>query len=121
MEPICPICHNPLQPTWYFCPNCGKNLKEKPFSISILKQIFIYSVSFFLTPLGLTWGIKYVRSPDPKVRTVGIISIFFTVISLVLMIIVFKNFIDQYSKILNNISGSGNNNNINDILKNYGY
>lgn len=100
---LCPICKYQIQSDWFFCPNCAKELKEKVPEISIGKQILIYSVSFFLTPLGLGWGLKYIRSKDQKVKIVGVISIILTVLSIVLMIGTFKNFIDQYAKMFNNI------------------
>ena len=100
---LCPVCQFKIQSDWFFCPNCGKGLKEKPLVISIGKQIIIYLVSFFLTPLGLGWGLKYVRSTDKKVKTIGIISIVLTVLSIILISMVFKSFIDQYSKVLNNL------------------
>ena len=98
----CEKCKYQIQPEWYFCPNCGKVLKEKPISISIRKQILIYLVSFFLAPLGLGWGIKYIRYKDNKVRLVGLIAILLTIISLGLLILTFKNIMDQYPKLLNN-------------------
>lgn len=100
---LCPTCQYKTLPDWYFCPNCGKNLKEAPLDVSIGKQILIYSVSFFLTPLGLGWGLKYVKSKDNKIKTIGIISIVLTVISIIFMMIASKSFIDQYTKMLNNI------------------
>lgn len=100
---LCPACQFKIQNDWFFCPNCGRNLKEKPPEISIGKQIIIYLVSFFLTPLGLGWGLKYVRSTDKKVKTIGIISIVLTILSIILVSMVFKGFIDQYSKVLNNL------------------
>lgn len=100
---LCPICQFKVQSDWFFCPNCAKELKEKVPEISIGKQILIYLVSFFLTPLGLGWGLKYIKSKDNKIRNIGIISIVLTVVSIILMIIASKSFIDQYAKILNNI------------------
>lgn len=100
---VCPVCHANMNSGWYFCPNCGKELKSAPLNISIGKQIVIYLVSFFLTPLGLGWGLKYVVSKDPKMRMVGIISIALTILSIALLIGISKNFIDQYAKTLNNI------------------
>lgn len=91
---------------WYFCPNCGKVLKDKVPVITISKQIIIYLVSFFLAPLGLGWGFKYVRSKDTKVRIIGIISILLTAASIILMFVVFNSYLDKYSKMLNNM-GSG--------------
>lgn len=76
---------------------------EKVPEISVPKQILIYFVSFFLTPLGLGWGLKYIRSNDRKTRIIGIISIALTIISILVLIQISKNFIDQYSKILNNL------------------
>ena len=100
---LCPTCHYIIMNEWYFCPNCGKNLKEAPLDVSIGKQILIYLVSFFLAPLGLGWGLKYVKSKDSKIKTIGIVSIVLTVASIILMIIASKSFIDQYAKMLNNI------------------
>ena len=100
---LCKVCGFNIQGDWFFCPNCAKELKEKTPVISVLKQILIYSVSFFLPPLGLGWGLKYIRSKDSKIKIIGIISIVLTVLSIILTIGVFKNFIDQYSKILNNL------------------
>ncbi len=98
----CPHCKYQIQADWYFCPNCGKMLKEKPIVISIGKQIIIYLVSFFLAPLGLGWGLKYITKNDPKVKMVGAIAIILTVLSIIIMFVVFKNFMDQYANILNN-------------------
>jgi len=50
---VCPTCHQPVSPEDYFCPNCGKDLKAKPLSVSITTQIGIYLLSIFLPPLGL--------------------------------------------------------------------
>lgn len=100
---LCPACQYKIQADWFFCPNCAKELKEKIPEISLGKQILIYAVSFFLTPLGLGWGLKYVKSADKKIRMIGIISIVLTVLSMILMIISAKGFIDQYAKLLNNL------------------
>lgn len=100
---LCPTCKYKIQSDWFFCPNCAKELKEKVPEISIGKQIMIYSVSFFLSPLGLGWGLKYVKSKDSKIKTVGIVSIVLTVVAIMLMVLSAKSFIDQYAKILNNI------------------
>jgi hypothetical protein len=100
---LCPICQYKTQSDWYFCPNCGKELKEKPPVISVFKQIIIYLVSFFLTPLGLGWGLKYIRYKDRKTKIIGMISIILTIVSIILMFGAAKNFIDQYAKTLNNI------------------
>ena len=99
----CSFCKFNIQNDWFFCPNCGKQLKEKEITITTSKQILIYFVSFFLAPLGLGWGLKYIRSKDNKIRTVGIISIVLTVLSIIMLIFATKSFIDQYIKLLNNL------------------
>ena len=99
---LCPVCKYQTQGDWFFCPNCTKELKEKVPVISILKQIWIYLVSFFFSPLGLIWGIKYIRSQDKKVKTIGIIAISLNVIAIILMLTTLKSFIEQYAKIFNN-------------------
>ena len=99
----CAFCHFATQPDWYICPNCGKPFKEKAPDISVFKQVYIYGISFFLAPLGLVWGLNYIRANDKKARMVGLISIALTVLSIILIIVVFKKFIDQYANILNNI------------------
>ncbi len=78
----CPACQFPISENFFFCPNCGKKIKEAPISVSIEKQIGIYALSVLLPPLGLWPGIKYLREKDSKVRTVGIIAIALTIISI---------------------------------------
>ena len=99
---LCPACKYQTQSGWYFCPNCAKELKEKVPVVSISKQMLIYFVSFFFTPLGLGWGLKYIRSKDNKIKTIGIISIVLTVLSIIMMISGLKSFFEQYAKIFNN-------------------
>lgn len=98
----CPSCQQEIQPDWYFCPNCAKALKEKVPEISVGKQILIYLVSFFLAPFGLGWGLKYVRSKNTRVRLIGTVAIILTAVSIFLMFTIFKSYVDQYSKMLNN-------------------
>lgn len=100
---FCSACQFKTESDWFFCPNCAKELKEKVPIISIPKQILIYFVSFFFSPLGLVWGIKYARSHDRKVRVIGIIAIILNISSIILMIIASKNFIEQYTKTINDL------------------
>src|SRR4030066_1000790 len=83
---ICPVCHTEVKPTDYFCSNCGKNLKPEAPSTSLNKQIIIYLESFFLPPYGIIIGLRYLKAGDSKSKTVGIISIVLTIISLLILI-----------------------------------
>lgn len=45
-----------------------------------MNQALLYIGSVFLPPMGIVWGIKYLKQPDQKSRYVGIIAIAVTVI-----------------------------------------
>jgi len=73
---LCPVCHQPILPTYYFCPNCGTNLNTQPLSTSIGKQIGIYAFSIILPSILFLFitrwpGLKYFRSSDPKAKKIG--------------------------------------------------
>ena len=93
----CPVCHLEVRPSDYFCFNCGKNLKPKPLSTSLTKQILIYLESIFLPPMGFLWGIRYLRQKGSASRAIAIIAIILTVVSLVLLI----KFTNDLAKIIN--------------------
>jgi Double zinc ribbon len=83
---LCPQCHQPVTPTEYFCPNCGKKLNEPGLSTSITAQILLYGFSIglpIIAFLAITkWqAIDYVKSPDPKAQQMGWIAIALLVIS----------------------------------------
>ena len=81
---LCPSCHIEVRPTDYFCFNCGKNLQEKPPSITVESQILLYLGSVFLPPMGIIWGLKYLRRPDQKSRTVGWVAVILTLVCILL-------------------------------------
>jgi hypothetical protein len=73
---ICPVCHEPILSTYYFCPNCGTKVNEAPLSTSLGTQTWIYAQSIIL-PMVLflfitRWpGIKYFKSDNPKAKRIG--------------------------------------------------
>lgn len=77
---ICKSCRRENLPSFYFCPNCGKELNPKPLSTSIIRQIGIYLLSIFLPPLGLWPGIKYLKGKTANEKTIGAIAISLTLI-----------------------------------------
>jgi len=103
----CPKCFAEASEAAYFCYNCGQVLKPRPESTSISRQLLVYFISFFLAPFGLAFAFKYLNQPDQKSKTIGIISIILTVISIGAVLLVGKTFIDQQYGMLQSINNGG--------------
>ncbi len=101
----CPSCALPILADFYYCPNCGKGLRPKAISVSVVKQIGVYLLSFFLAPLGLYPAFKYLRQPDPKTKMIGWIAVILTFIGISITIYMFANFMQQVSSTLDSIGG----------------
>jgi hypothetical protein len=82
MEPIsngqnvCPTCHQPILPQYYFCPNCGTKLNSAPLKTDALTQAGIYAFSIILPLICFIFvtrwpGVKYFKSNDPKAKQIG--------------------------------------------------
>lgn len=80
--------------------------------MTLKKQIGIYAMSILLPPLGLWPGIKYIFQKDEKIKTVGIIAVILTIISIIVNLWLFMNII--------NSATSGVNSSINQF-QNLGY
>ena len=83
MEPsaptICTVCHQPILPSYYFCPNCGTKINAAPLSTTVLTQTWIYAFSIILPIICFIFvtkwpGIKYVKSNDPQAKRIGYIA-----------------------------------------------
>jgi len=83
----CPVCSSLVDTTAFFCPICGKNLKEKPLSTGIGTQIGLYAVSVLLPPLFIGRTIKYLKSAEPKAKQIGVISLILTIVVLLTTIL----------------------------------
>jgi len=103
-EEICSVCHQAVLTEYYFCPNCGNNLKEKPQAISALVQAGIYTLAIFVPPLGLWPGLKYLTKKGESAKRVGIIAIALTLISSILTIwaifSLFSSYLNQMNSFL---------------------
>jgi len=100
-QTTCPQCKGNITLLDYFCPVCGKKLKEKPLTTTFSKQLWIYLVSFFLPPLGIWPAVKYIRAPDEKSKRIGWAAIILTIISVLITIRLTMSFINSFNKQLN--------------------
>ena len=88
---FCPVCHQPILPQYYFCPNCGANLHPAPLPTTPAAQtnLYIWSVvTPMLAFLSLSkWqGLKYYRSADPKAKQMGSTAFALIIISTLVVI-----------------------------------
>ena len=78
MDLTCKRCGQPIQESFYFCPNCGKKIKEPPPSTSIAAQTVVSLVSFFFPPLGLIYAYRYSRHGGSKERYIAVAAVVIT-------------------------------------------
>ena len=88
---VCPYCHQPILPTYYFCPNCGTKINAAPLSTSAASQIGIYAFSIILPMICFLFvtrwpGLKYFRSKDPQTKQIGLNAIVILALSTVFTI-----------------------------------
>ena len=104
---ICPNCHFPTKPEYYFCPNCGTKLTEPPIGTGLVDQLLLYSFSIILPwilYLAITkWqGIKYLRAPDRNAKQIGLIALILLVVSSIIAFwlydVWFQNFLNGFSQ-----------------------
>jgi hypothetical protein len=117
VSPICPRCHLPTKPEYYFCPNCGAKLTEPPLGTGVVDQLLLYAFSIVLpwiAYLAITkWqGIKYLRAPDRDTKRIGIIALILLVASSIvafwLVTVLIQGYIQQSLTDVSNInSGLG--------------
>ncbi|RJR28403.1 hypothetical protein C4564_05465 [Candidatus Microgenomates bacterium] len=109
MDPTCPACHIAIRATDYYCFNCGKNLRPAPLPTTWQKQLEIYLGSLLLPPLGIVWGVRYLREKDKQAQIVGAIAIVVTVVTLVVVtkvsIDLFNNLNNQINSQIQNLQG----------------
>jgi hypothetical protein len=105
----CKSCGAQVNDSFYFCPNCGKKLKEPPFKFSIGKSIGLLLFSFLFPPFGIIPGAKYFLKNDVKAQVIGLLAIAITIISSILLVILTINIVNRtmetYSQIMKLQSG----------------
>jgi DNA-directed RNA polymerase subunit RPC12/RpoP len=111
MEPqvACSKCKQSISAQDYFCPNCGKKIKDKPLSTTIARQFLVYILSISLPPLGLWPAVGYLKQKDEKSRMIGFIAIALTLISAGVTIWLTLTFMSTFNQQLNQqLNGSLN-------------
>ncbi len=96
---ICESCHTVSPATFFFCPNCGHNLRPKPLSTTILKQAGLYLLAFLLPPLGLWPGIKYLKGKTDAEKIVGAVLVILTVVSIIITLWLFLGALNSFQKL----------------------
>ena|SRR3989344_1614838 len=103
MSNVCKYCKAGVAENFYFCPNCGKKIKEPPFKFSWGKTIAILLESILFPPFGLIPGIRYFLKNDHKAQIIGVVAISLTIISTIVGIMftinLFKGTIKTYNDI----------------------
>ena len=103
----CSECGHEVSDEALSCPNCGHPLKFRSENTSILKQILVYFVSFFLAPFGLGYAFKYLKQSDKKSKIIGIISLILTFFAIITVIVIAKKYLEQEYGFLNLINNGG--------------
>jgi uncharacterized membrane protein YvbJ len=107
LEITCPSCKSIVPADVFFCPNCGKQLKDKPPATTAWRQIVVYSISLFVPPFGLFYAWKYIKQGDSKSKMIAIISIILTIISLIFTFWTMGDLINSINKSVNQINSLG--------------
>ena len=101
MNTFCRYCQKEIPEDSYFCPVCGKKLREKEEKISLIKEIFIYIICFIFVPFGMHWFFKYVRSADGTKKRVAFMSLVITLIAVATTVSVTYNYIQSIKGYMN--------------------
>lgn len=98
---LCKYCSQPVDKDAYFCPSCGKKLKEKEASLSAGALLWLFILSTLLPPLGLGVTIRYIKSEDEKAKMIGWISLIVMILAILIGIWVAKGAMDNFNQQLN--------------------
>ena len=99
----CKYCHLKVSIGDYYCPNCGKKLKNKPVSTGLWALVWLFILSAFFPSLGLGLTIRYIRSADNKSKIIGWISLLITVIAFVGALLAVKVVLETFNQQMNSL------------------
>lgn len=101
----CANCGNPIAESYFFCPYCGKKLKEPPPSTSLGRQIWIYFLAVTFPLFVIAPGIAYIVQKDEKSKIIGIVALLTASISFLVSLYFAVLFYRQFGEILSNPLG----------------
>lgn len=90
----CKYCHLPVTLQDFYCPHCGKKLKDKPVSTDLWPLVWLFVLSTLLPPLGIGLTIRYIKSEDQKAKSIGWISLMVTGLALIAAVYASKAILD---------------------------
>ncbi len=99
MSYVCTSCQKLVETPGDFCPFCGQQNIEAPPGLSNGQKMKIYSVSFFLAPLGLIWFFKFYKDEDPLKRKAGYYALAITLVVVFGSLITGKLILNKFEKI----------------------
>jgi len=100
----CKECGHEISDEALACPNCGKPQRNKSLSVSLSRQITVYSISLLLPPFGFWYVWKYLRQRDSKSKKIGIAALILTIISIIFTIWFTKRLVNSINQTLNSIN-----------------
>ena len=98
---VCKYCSLPISREDFFCPHCGKKLKEKPVSLGIWSLLWLLILSTLVPPFGIGLTIRYIRAEDKRARTIGWISLIITIVALVATVWISIGLMDSINQQVN--------------------
>lgn len=89
MDPqaTCPACRRGVQPDYFYCPYCGKNIRPAPLPTTIPQIIKVCIASAIVMPYGLYMGVRYLRQTDERSRYTGIMVLGVTIIIFLIQLV----------------------------------
>lgn len=82
---FCPFCKATIYADYFYCPQCGKQVRKKALSVGIWQQISIYLVSILFPPFGLIPALRYLTSFGTKAKIIGGIALILSILSIMLV------------------------------------
>lgn len=100
-NPVCKSCQNLISTTYFFCPYCGKKLKEPLLATSFGRQLGMYFTAVFFPIIAIAPGLRYINQREEKSKAVGTIILLIAGITLMVEVYLAFEFYQQFGKYLN--------------------